>query len=499
MSRPDHEIDAYLEGELTREQARALEQWINAETANAAAFIQLVQTHRMLREHGQEKLLGQELKQDHTSTTEADFIALLETAQKNAEPGEASGLYTAIQDVSWAAGKVFRRAVFSTPAALGGIAALLLVGLYLVGVFDRPTPTEPIADQPATDTSVATLVSMTDAQWQSADGSKPTQGMPIQPGTRLTLTAGQATFTTQRGAVATIQAPSSVQFIDHNNAIRLNAGKLVGVCETLSSKGFFVRTPQMDVVDLGTRFGVDASNPSTTEVHVFEGEVEVATRSDTPQITPTIQTLVAGQGVKSSTDSDALTRTAYDPVRFDGIGPNVIQVLGTGKGLAIGGQDQNWQIIAINGEPPSNHVSLVVDRIPSGGDRNLPGNDPETSQWLRGDVIQVTNAANKERVFTCRTVFELPAGVDPDTTRLYLQFDADERIDQIRINGQAFNAPANSFKDERVELNNMVIPGPFLNGQNTIEFDVVDLIRNSGTTWGFRIQAYIEISNTHGP
>lgn len=498
MKLPDHEIDAYLEGELSREQARALEQWINEKPDNAAAFLQIVQTHRILGEHGREQMLSLELEQDR-DTTDADFIALLETAQANADPGEASSLNTAIQDVGWAVGKVFRRAIFSTPAALSGIAALLLVGLYLTGAFDRPTPVEPIADLPATDSAVATLVSMSDAQWQTPNNSTPTEGMPIQPGTRLTLTAGQATFTTRRGAVATIQAPCTVQFIDHDNAIRLHAGKLVGVCETRSSKGFFVRTPQMDVVDLGTRFGVDASNPTTTQVHVFEGEVEVATRPGEAQTEPMIQKLVAGQGVKSITNSDALTRTAYDPVRFDGIGPNVIQVFGTGKALALGDQDHNWQVITINGEPQANPTFLVVGGVPSGGDRSMPGNDPATSQWLHGSAVQAAGAFNKERVFTCRTEFELPAGVDPDTARLYVQFDADERIDHVRLNGQSFSTPANSFKDERVELNNMVFPGPFLDGQNTIEFDVVDLIRNSGTTWGFRIQAYIEISNTHGP
>jgi len=37
-----------------------------------------------------------------------------------------------------------------------------------------------------------------------------------------------------------------------------------------------VRTPHMDITDLGTRFGVDATHADRTEVHVSRGEVRVA-------------------------------------------------------------------------------------------------------------------------------------------------------------------------------------------------------------------------------
>ena len=123
---------------------------------------------------------------------------------------------------------------------------------------------------------VATLTGESDAVWEKRPGQD------LYSGQRFTLTHGMAEITTHRGAVAILEAPSTIEFIDHENAIRLHAGKLVGICETLSSKGFVVRTAHMDITDLGTEFGVEVAGKDVTTT-VFTGEVELTVPDSEPQ------------------------------------------------------------------------------------------------------------------------------------------------------------------------------------------------------------------------
>jgi hypothetical protein len=59
-------------------------------------------------------------------------------------------------------------------------------------------------------------------------------------------------------------------------------------------KGFVIETPQARVVDLGTRFGVDASNAEHTDVVVFKGQVELFE----PGIKERVALLNQGEGVR---------------------------------------------------------------------------------------------------------------------------------------------------------------------------------------------------------
>ena len=221
------------------------------------------------------------------------------------------------------------RWVINNPAAWGGLAAVLAIALILTVVFGggnptQPTPNTPTAQQPGTShntpTVVATLTTQHDAVWA---GRALAYGSELKAGDRLTLTTGFAEITTHSGAVVIIEAPATVELLDNNNAIRLHTGKLVGTCETESSKGFVVRSPHMDITDLGTRFGVDATQEQKTTVHVIEGEVEVVHTSDQGSLKQPHR-IVAGQALVGS--EAALTESSYQPqpfaYAFEGLSPS---------------------------------------------------------------------------------------------------------------------------------------------------------------------------------
>ena len=324
---------AYFAGDTSDETIKAMEAWLREDKANP----------RILAEYGLvDRLIAHEQKKLDTSA----IFALLLEAEEAAEPIVVT-LPKKNEQTKQARAKRPHEPLKYKEAFLGlqslafdtlrhkagtitGVAAVAAIALLALALFnpwadsDNPdaqpftdnTPTElnnPAATTESTprgSATVATLTAEHNAVW--AEGAS-APGSPLRAGQRLTLTAGFAEITTNDGAIAILQAPATIELTDHDNAIRLHTGKLVGICETESSKGFLVRTPHMDITDLGTRFGIDA-DADATEVHVFEGEVE-AHRPDASTDTQPMR-FVANQSARTSADTDTITRIDHDTDRF---------------------------------------------------------------------------------------------------------------------------------------------------------------------------------------
>jgi hypothetical protein len=97
-----------------------------------------------------------------------------------------------------------------------------------------------------------------------------TEGATVRDQT-LTLAKGSVEFSTARGATVVIEAPAEFRF-ESAQRLRLARGKAAAEAPP-AAKGFTVVTPSGEVVDLGTKFGVDVSASGSSEVHVFKGEV----------------------------------------------------------------------------------------------------------------------------------------------------------------------------------------------------------------------------------
>lgn len=205
----------------------------------------------------------------------------------------------------------------------GGLAAMIVLGVFvavLVGSLTRPAPIvagnhEP-SDSPIV---VATLTGQRDARWEIGRRAvRLVTGDALTAGQKLTLTRGIAELTTLRGAVATIEAPCTIELIDNANALRLESGRLVGRVETQEAEGFLVRTPHMDVTDLGTAFGIDASDAGATEVHVLEGSVK-ASRPEKAGGRGFSLILTKGYATRAEAGRDDLVEIEEDGSLFAGI------------------------------------------------------------------------------------------------------------------------------------------------------------------------------------
>lgn len=80
------------------------------------------------------------------------------------------------------------------------------------------------------------------------------------------------------GSFVYCQGPAEFT-VNGNDCVSLHSGRLVGK-DTKDVPGLTVLTPDAKLVDLGTEFGVNVLPGEMTEIHVFEGSVDMRTAND---------------------------------------------------------------------------------------------------------------------------------------------------------------------------------------------------------------------------
>ena len=153
-------------------------------------------------------------------------------------------------------------------------------------------------------------------------------GGAVKPG-RFELSRGVARLDFSSGARLTIEGPAQVEVIDEMEVI-LHLGVVTATIPE-SAIGFIVDTPAAHVVDLGTSFGVSVSEDGSTNVCVFDGEVEVSSR-DGSETGDTAHLLREGEAVRADGEKSSIDSVAYDSSRFEKAWPvnsGVLQTTGS--------------------------------------------------------------------------------------------------------------------------------------------------------------------------
>ena len=122
-----------------------------------------------------------------------------------------------------------------------------------------------------TSTAVAVLAHAVDAEWSQAAGA-PAVGAALDPGW-LRLKSGLVQVVFYSGARVVVEGPAELRLDSSTGAFCRNG--LLSAEVPPQANGFRIATPQTTVVDMGTAFGLNVRSAST-EVHVFQGEVQVA-------------------------------------------------------------------------------------------------------------------------------------------------------------------------------------------------------------------------------
>jgi hypothetical protein len=179
-------------------------------------------------------------------------------------------------------------------------------------------------------------------------------GQPIEAG-RLSLAGGAVELTLRNGVVVVFEGPGQFDLAGELEAT-LHDGNLV-VRMPDGMKGFVVRTPSTDVLDLGTEFAVSVGPGQATDVQVYDGAVMAATsRRQEPMQMP--KRLAAGEAARF--DSAAISEPVplvFQPKRF-------VRRLPDDVGIPHNWTSSKEEIVREFG--PARHAAITVHRAPNG-------------------------------------------------------------------------------------------------------------------------------------
>jgi hypothetical protein len=216
---------------------------------------------------------------------------LCEQAERSAEQPEAGKIVPLPAETA-------RFRSFGWLAAACAAAMLAIAAMWL---HERRSHAQSTAATTAeqTNTGCAILTRATEAQF--ADGESLRVGDTIRTGA-LKLTHGAVQIEFFSGASMILQTGASLELISPWEAICREGRMTVRVPPP--AHGFKLRTAGMDLVDLGTEFGVNADARGGAEVHVFEGKVEAHPQNAAMQL------LTGGQSLRRDSNSTLSTGSA---------------------------------------------------------------------------------------------------------------------------------------------------------------------------------------------
>jgi hypothetical protein len=145
-----------------------------------------------------------------------------------------------------------------------------------------------VAQSAATNTGkpVARITASRNCLWQSGSQNIG-YGSQLTAGQRLELATGLVEITFADGAAVVLEGPATFDVHAPGKA-ELHEGRLAAVVPE-RAQGFEIATSRLNVVDLGTEFGLMTEPKGATEVHVFNGLVKAQLLDESGQQVRTVE------------------------------------------------------------------------------------------------------------------------------------------------------------------------------------------------------------------
>jgi hypothetical protein len=310
-------IHAYLDGELTDQQRRALGDWLRESQDNVDRFVAECRLHSELFDAH----VGMPTSADERAAWPCGASCRAPTAESAAvsvpfAPVVIEGPPAMSPSFGSLGGFLVSYSVAAVIVAIGmlvGWAWQLSVNQEVAQ--DGSRPSKALHPEPEM-VFVARVTGMADCVW--ADRKTETMNHARVPlGRKYALAAGLMEITYDTGAKVILQGPC-VYKTESKSGGYLSLGRVTARVEkrgegskvaasmanesslpppaSVPSALFFVRTPSATVTDLGTEFGVEVNKAGATETQVFVGKVKVEAKGTAGSALE--RTLLAGQGVR---------------------------------------------------------------------------------------------------------------------------------------------------------------------------------------------------------
>lgn len=202
---------------------------------------------------------------------------------------------------------VTRRIFLRQVGRFAAVAALVLIPAVAVFSYNR-------TEKPAGGSgSVAKLIEVDAA-------GKIISNHEIGKGYKLDKQNGLFRLDFSNGAIVAIEAPASCEVIS-GWSMRLHSGNLNAWCPE-TAHGFQVLTTLTKVTDLGTSFGISASENGNADIMVLNGLIDVSAGGDTRR-------LRAGEALRSQAAGGGLTSVRFETSSFTRTWPLAYGILST--------------------------------------------------------------------------------------------------------------------------------------------------------------------------
>src|SRR4051812_44537621 len=169
----------------------------------------------------------------------------------------------------------FDRTPYRWLALAAALIAVALGSSWLTYFISRPTESKlaEVADSTGTEktSQVARISATRNCMWGNS-GKNLGFGSQLSAGEHLDLVTGFVEVTFSDGAVVVLEGPARFD-VQSSDRVQLHDGRLAATVPE-RAHGFQVATSRLNVVDLGTEFGMMADSAGTAEVHVFNGLVK---------------------------------------------------------------------------------------------------------------------------------------------------------------------------------------------------------------------------------
>jgi ferric-dicitrate binding protein FerR (iron transport regulator) len=380
MNNIEDTIVAYLNGQASTEEVRQLFQWVRDESENAREFARFSLIHAQLRE----QLSGEQQARQSTELATPGGGNWAASVNVEIEPaGSLEHNEPTKKQLGPQLKPQWNRLLIKT--LIGSLAASLLIGIGLAfywwdgndGSGNRTTGLT--LDSMKRFASVAKVV---DAEWELRD---------FQTGDRTSaqsfdLKAGFVRLQLDNGVNVTLQGPAKFELVSLSMA-KLTSG-LLTVTVPPGSEGFQVDTPLVEVVDLGTAFGIQLDPDGASMVTVFDGEVDVSNRESDESLR-----LKEGETVHVKSGID-IEKIEFDAKRYDQVWPVSSGVAGsTGAFRFVPPWPRRLRFVRSNDE-----VFIVPEGFATTLAQSLKVNTSQPGEYRRTENLVVSEIPAGQRV-----------------------------------------------------------------------------------------------------
>ena len=284
-----------LQGNATARQIAQLDQLLQSDPQVRKCYLDFIQDSYSLRIWALAEL-------EKSKSGSPAFVAVKATG-KAATESSGSRSIRGPNPPSGTASRGRKRLKQKTWLVAASLAAVVLIAVGTITALrrNRTQPQQQV---------VASVIEVKDCLW-SAD-TPLAAGDPLLANHSLELLDGVVQIRFRDGATVTMKGPSNLELLTAGSA-RLHSGVMASFVPP-DAVGFQVHTDSLNVIDLGTSFGVAVTAGGDSSVSVFSGHVEVSLAvSDDPMRRIVRQ----GESIRSSAERRSIESIDFATDAFD--------------------------------------------------------------------------------------------------------------------------------------------------------------------------------------